>query len=172
MEAKGGFGVPDAVTDWLPELILEEKIDGGYHGFIAAVYGVFRRDFVETMTQFRGKPIRVIPALRDGKEITFWHMISEGSGEEDDREVKLDRCRRICWPRAMLAAAGTEKVLIWPSSTRGNRFLVAIPDFSYLVVIEERATYCFVVTAFCVEQSHRRKKLERDFQNAKAKGFA
>jgi len=60
-------------------------------------------------------------------------------------------------------------VHVWSDTRRRRthgkslRWLVALTDFSYIVVVDERADYVLPWTAYPVEQDHRRRKLEREY---------
>jgi hypothetical protein len=42
------------------------------------------------------------------------------------------------------------------------RILLAPPDFSYLVVLKDRGDYVLLLTAYCVEHAHHRRKLKKE----------
>lgn len=65
----------------------------------------------------------------------------------------------------MIDAVGTDKVIDWRSERGREKFhLIALPDFSYVVVIAQRTGYLLLWTAYCVERAHRRKKLEKEWE--------
>lgn len=47
---------------------------------------------------------------------------------------------------------------------------MALPDFSYIVVIVERRSFWLLLTTHCVEFSSRRKKLAKEYDEATEKG--
>jgi hypothetical protein len=58
---------------------------------------------------------------------------------------------------------GTERVVWWETTRkRERRIVVALPDFSYVVVLANRKGYVLPWTAYPVEREHRRKKLRRE----------
>jgi hypothetical protein len=102
---------------------------------------------------------------REGKCGTFWHMITEGS-DEDNRAPIRERIERIGWPCAMLieANAAERRVKVWRSPrTNKKRWLVAVEDFSYVLVLEDRGTYLLPWTAFYIREGHRRETLRREW---------
>lgn len=101
----------------------------------------------------------------EGKEATFWHIISEGA-IENERLPDLRRCERIRWPRPMIEAITTGYVKYW-KNMRGKeeRIVIALEDFSYVVVLADRGDYILLWTAYCVEQEHTRRKLKNEFTN-------
>ena len=102
----------------------------------------------------------------------FWHIISEGPQQtpEENRKVDTTRCQRLHWIRAIVeefcsAYPSLEKVHWWISSRsipRTNRYLISLPDYSYVVVFDQKPSYVLLVTAYPVTQKHRRKKLEKE----------
>lgn len=151
---------PDA-PDWLPELM---TFGGDWSTYVAAIYAKFRADFFNHRPHFRGRRVNVRTEPRDqGKEAGFWHATSEGE-TEDERTPDLRRCERVAWVRAVIEAAPTN-VCIW-ETLRGSdrRVLIALPDFSYVVILADRKTYVLFITAFCVEREHRRNKLRKEFE--------
>jgi hypothetical protein len=51
---------------------------------------------------------------------------------------------------------------------RGCRIVIALEDFSYIVVLADRGKYLLLWTAYCVEQEHRRAKLRREYERYSA----
>jgi hypothetical protein len=153
---------------WLPPLV---EFDGDWNRFdeyVERVYAAFARDFNDAATRptFRGRRLglKLHPTFQ-GKSATFWHLVTEGE-DEAQRTPDRARCERIAWPRAMIEAATTEgRVLAWASRRpNGDRWVISLPDFSYIVVLADRGGYLLPWTAFCVEQDHRRRKLRAEHE--------
>ena len=159
----------DLADDWLPGLV-EFNDYGNWDDFLEAIYGYFFNDFVRSKPRWPGKrfALKRYPEY-DGKSATFWHMISEGR-VEDERTPDFRRCERIRWPRPIIdefpncCPTDADRVLWW-ENRRGSetRVLLAIPDFSYLVVMADRGDFIMPWTAYPVERTHQRQKLERDY---------
>jgi len=156
--------------DWLPELILLEHHDGAWEPFIEAVYRAYCDDWVfGPRAYFSGQVIRCRQSPSYvGKEYAFWHLTSRD--EEGDRVPDLRRCERVRWPRAIMTMTSSDDVRVWESSRPGNmRFLIALKDFSYVIVLGSRNGYYLLVTAYHVEHEHRRKKLAKEYSNSQPK---
>lgn len=155
-------------TDWLPELVLLEDYGGNWEAYLNRIYQIFKNDFVDSKPIYPGKRMSLKRhPLTKGKEATFWHFIQAGPNE-DDRIPDLRRCERIPWPRPIIEGFQSDKVCAW--KTRRNthrRIVIALKDFSYVVVLEEREDYVLPWTAYYVEQRHRRAKLEKEFLTTK-----
>lgn len=154
------------MTDWLPDLI-EYNDYGDWDEYLKVIHGVFQDDFVRRQPPtFRGARMGVKKhPIVDGLEATFWHFISTGKGSEDDRVPDFRRCERIAWPRPIIEAVDDGRVRCWPTERRGEiRMVLAVEDFSYVVIIAVRKEYVLPWTAYFVEHEHRRKKLRKEYE--------
>lgn len=104
------------------------------------------------------------------KESTYWHFITDGN-VEDERQCDFNRCARIKWPRAMMERCPTgrpaeDDVVLWWKTVRNNeqRYVLALPDFSYIVILVDRGEFVLPWTAYTVEERHRRAKLSREYE--------
>jgi hypothetical protein len=72
----------------------------------------------------------------------------------------------------MIMEDGQPRIAAWMNERNNRkRVLLAVLDFSDVLVLEPRQDYCLVITAYYVEQSHRRAKLEREYwASVKSKG--
>lgn len=150
----------------LPPLILLEDFGNDWHAYLEAIYRIFFQDFITSTPRVENKrfAMKRHPII-EGKEATFWHIISEGT-IENERLPDLRRCERIRWPRPMIEAITTGYVKYW-KNMRGKeeRIVIALEDFSYVVVLADRGDYILLWTAYCVEQEHTRRKLKNEFTN-------
>jgi hypothetical protein len=166
----GAFGVPIMADPcaWLPALVTLSDYHGDWDIYREVIYEHFRTDFLAYIPKFTGKPCRVNRApLVDGKEPTFWHIITEGK-EEENRIPDLRRCERIRWPRPMIEQVPCAHVNSW-RVRRGKKWRInlAPTDFSYLVVLAEKSNSVFLITTFHVERDHRRRKLKAEWEKGK-----
>lgn len=158
--------------EWLPDLICLEDAGGDWTAYLELLYDAFLADFVRSKPRWPGRRVvlKRYPEYQ-GKGATFWHLISEGEAEEQ-RLPDMRRCERIRWPRPMMEAfpnrrpAGADRIVWWKSQRgREERFVLALGDFSYVVVVAERSDCVLPWTAYLVVQEHRRRKLERECEN-------
>ncbi len=105
-----------------------------------------------------------------GKEATFWHFISEGDIEEE-RQIDLRRCERIRWPRPAMEAYADRRPMegdriVWWKNERRNeeRYLLALVDFSYLMIVADRGDCVLPWTQYHVDRGHRREKYRKEYQ--------
>lgn len=156
---------------WPPELLELSAHENDWQRYCDALYGVFHADFIARSTKFLGKHVTVNPNRSErGKALSFWHVISEGPNEAE-RLTDPRRCECIRWPRRLIEEAGTTRVLWWREQRgRGRRSHVTLPDFSYLVVLEELPSACVLITAYPIESGHSRRKLASRYEAATEKG--
>lgn len=156
-----------SLPSWLPDLVTLADHGGDWNAYVAVVYGFFRADFVSTHPSFRGETVacKRHPMIQ-GKEATFWHVISEGK-DEDERLPDMRRCERVRWPRPVIENEAGSLIKVW-KNLRGSdeRVCLWCEDAEYLVVLAQRKGYLLLWTAYPVVESHRKAKLEREFQGA------
>jgi len=90
----------------LPSLFTLDACGGDWDAYIEKLYEGFIADFIDN-------PVGEFAGLRfglkrgdaiDGKEPTFWHLVSKERGDER-RTPDARRCERLRWPRVIVAAA-------------------------------------------------------------------
>ena len=138
-------------------------------------YQTFATDFLHSRPTFQGRPLQLRIYLNgatppNGKEGTFWHLMSEGIDEET-RTPDPARCERMGWIRAMLdhLRSNGPDVRVWSQSRHGKtNYGVALSTFEYLVFLGERpngrTTYTLPLTAYCVESEQRRTKYRTEWE--------
>lgn len=152
-------------TSWLPPLVVLGEYRGDWQAYLAAIYSIFHQDFVKTRPKLRDQQVEAKRyPMADGKEATFWHLISDGN-VESERVPDLRRCERISWPRCIIESVDSKDVRAWQNRRRNEeRLVLALDDFSYVVVLAVRKGYLVLWTAYCVEMKHRREKLEKEYK--------
>jgi len=153
---------------WLPELVLFEQYSGDWDRYLAALYQFFTQDFIDDRPLYNGKKLALKrhPVIME-KEATFWHIISEGASEAD-RNPDMRRCERIRWPKPVIEHATDTTFLIWENERRGEkRICLWLEDAEYLVVLAERKGYVMLWTAYPVFEEHRKRKLRKEYQEAR-----
>ena len=157
-------------AEWLPSLI--EHSGGSWEGYEEELYRWFVADFLDSLPTWPDKRVGLKRhPLSKGKEATFWHFISDGEREED-RLIDMRRCERIRWPRPTMdrfleRQPGADDPLVWwKNERRGEaRYLLALPDFSYLVVVADRGDYVLPWTQYHVDRPHRQEKYRKEYEN-------
>ena len=151
--------------DWLPPLILFSDYGGDWESYLAAMYVCFKQDFVDSKPMFRNRRLKLKRhPMMHGKEATFWHMIQAGS-QAADRVPDFRRCERIRWPRPIIEHDTDSAIKVWTNQRRGEKRIC--PWFepeNYLVILADRGKYILPWTAYLVEQPHRRRKLQKEYE--------
>lgn len=152
------------VPVWLPPLVLFCDYGGDWNAYLEAIYTWFKRDFMDSKPLFQGRRLGLKRhPLTNGKEATFWHMISEGK-EEENRIPDFRRCERIRWPKPVIEHDHDPKVKYWVSVKRKeDRIHIWLEEADYLVVLADRGGYVLLWTAFLVTRQHTRRKLRKEY---------
>lgn len=149
-----------ATNDWLPPLMEFNHYGGVWDSYLTAIYAVFRTDFIFSSPAFRGRRLRLKrhPVIQ-GKEATFWHLISEGKVEED-RTPDFRRCERIRWPKPVIEHQSEPGLLVWiePRGSNDGRIHIYLTAERYLVVLADRGSYILPWTAYCIQHENGHQK--------------
>lgn len=154
---------------WLPALVLFNDYDGDWPLYLDALYRYFEDDFVRSKPVFNGEMLALKrhPVIQ-GKEATFWHIISEGH-QEENRLPDLRRCERVRWPRPVIDRAADPVLKVWANERRGEeRICLWFGDQEYLVVLARRKGFLLLWTAYPVTEPHRKRKLQKEYLASKS----
>ena len=151
--------------EWLPPLVLFKDYGGDWDHYVSALYEYFKQDFVDSTPSFRGTQLALKRhPMAQGKEATFWHLISSGDSEED-RLPDLRRCERVRWPRPVIEHSDESGIKVWANRRkRERRICIWFETVEYLVVLAVRKGYVLLWTAYPVTRSHRKKKLQAEYE--------
>ena len=154
------------IPEWLPPLVLLTDYGGNWNRYVEALYGHYKHDFVTSKPSFRGLDVaRKVRPVEQGKEASFWHLISEGRVEQD-RMPDLRRCERIRWPRPIIEHEGEPLIKVWENKRkRDTRICIWFEAFEYLVVLAKRKGYVLLWTAYPVTRPHTKGKLRREYES-------
>ena len=150
---------------WLPTLVLFEDYGGNWEDYLDALFEFFKNDFIYTRPTYNGKPLRLKRyPMTDGKEATFWHIISSGNIEAD-RTTDLRRCERIRWPRPIIERSADPLIKVWKNRRNSKiRVCLWLESCEYLAILDARADYHIFWTAYPVTENHRKRKLQNEFE--------
>lgn len=143
-----------ASCDKLPSRLEWKMFRGDATRYKNALYSVFKRDFLSGDLQFQGKNVDIIhEEFFEGKERSFWHMISDGN-EDTDRELNIERCASLPWAGFLIKDDGKcEHYRIWVKwhdKSKRNRYYIWCVLVNYMVILEDRATHFKLITAYNV----------------------
>jgi len=150
---------------WLPALVYLHDYGGVWDIYLTEIYKIFKRDFITNRPSYQGRKIRLKQHQKiEGKEIDFWHIISEGPKEED-RIPDLRRCERIGWPKPIIENSAEPEIKIWKNKRKRNiRVCLWLENYEYVVILDERKNYHILWTTYPVEENHRKRKFQKEYQ--------
>lgn len=151
---------------WLPPLVFFEDYGGDWQRYLEALYEFFKNDFINGRPVFEGRRVGLKRhPLSQGKEATFWHLISKGS-IEDERLPDMRRCERIRWPRPIMENSRDNQIKVWKNERGGEtRICLWLEAHEYLLVLADRKDYILPWTAYMVDRPHTKQKLQKEFDN-------
>lgn len=139
----------------LPELI---PFQGNWDEYLESLYAIYQKEIVKGGLAFEDLPIRCqFRPPSKGKGFGFWHLISEGS-EEDERVPDIRRCERLRWIAWIIQRAGGDTRVSWWENQRGRNthIVLWLEQYDFAVILARRSGYYLLKTAYCVKP-HRRK---------------
>ncbi|MBN1459633.1 MAG: hypothetical protein JXA57_08845 [Armatimonadetes bacterium] len=161
------------VPEWLPGFVEFGDYGRNWDNYCDALYQFFRQDFVDDTPMLMGTKVGLKRyPLTDGREATFWHLISEGQ-DEATRTPDFQRCRRIRWPRPIIEHADHMAVKVW-ENRRGTetRICLWFEAAEYVVVLALRKRYLLLWTAYLVTEPHRKRKFQKEYEEARRQANA
>lgn len=133
-----------------------------------SLYRIFQKDFLNGVVTFKGKRVDIIhDEFFEGKERSFWHIISEGK-EDINRSPNADRCASIPWVKPLIEDDGNcMSYRLWTKyhdKTKKDRYYIWCTAVNYLVILEDRGTHYKLITAYNVIP-YKAKQYEKDYNN-------
>lgn len=155
---------------WLPSPLHYDTYKGNDKAFINAAYEIFCRDFKASRPIFNGKPVIIDTRITyDGKEETFWHMISSKSSTTLERIPDYERLQRLPWARPIIDGIGRRtEILVW-TNERYNRakkrlhihtpVLLNDTQYPHLLILQEQKNVVAILSAYHIKpNSHQHRK--------------
>lgn len=164
---------------WLPPLILLKDHDGDWTKFEEAVYAQCKRDLINSTPDFKIKRFVFDKKMSQGRELRYWHLVSEGP-VEPDREPNIERCEKIAWIKPIVEEPHNPRVCAWKNTRpRKNgkggidrRIILSTTDFSYVVIFDDKDTYAYLLTAFPITNEYQQEKHRKQYEDWKKAGGA
>ncbi len=133
----------------LPDLILFEDSQGDWGKYKQKLYQLFLDSIVNKLT-FLNAPIkcRYFQPI-DNMYRCFWHLISEGALDDNDRIPAMRRCERLRWIAHIINHYNDLDVLCWENKRGQNNHIVLwLPSEKYMIVLSRRKDYYLLITAY------------------------
>ncbi len=168
MFLSGNQGMVNSNVDYfeLPELITLEEFGDNFDAYLEAVYEVFRDNFVAQRPVFQGRQLglKKHPVV-EGKEYTFWHMISRGESEAN-RDPDIKRMERMRWSPKMINESEHPYLKVWRNTRAGGQESILIwhDAEKFLVVLRDRGSYLLPWTAYPVNYRNMKSKLMKEYE--------
>lgn len=166
---------------WIPELTLCSDLSK-WQKYEDDLYNIFSQNWLISHPNFQQKPVIV---RRDQKyemrEDIFWHLtcrdFTKKHNGTESRDPDLKRCERITWSRSFIenyAQCNTcsdkrnlscSGVLTWKAQSKNKktRYKFFHKEERYLVVLEQRKNYFFLITAYYVDDEATFKSILREY---------
>ncbi len=138
----------------MPSKLPPSLFGGDMHLYKKALYDIFKRDFVENKVYHRGKKVDIIhEKLFEGKERSFWHIISEG--EEDVNRVPITwRSEVLPWAKPLIQEDGNcsehREWKKYHDKTKRDRYYIWCTSLNFLVILEDRTSHYKLISAYPV----------------------
>lgn len=150
---------------WLPNIICIDNYGGDWEKYLKVIYKIFKKDFIRNPPIYESKKIyTIIKPKIDGKELGFWHLISEGKVEEN-RTPDLRRCERINWPKPIIKNCNCFEILIWKAKRHSDKRLYFwFEKFEYLIILSIRKNFYLLITSYLTDKNHTKRKLRKEYE--------
>jgi len=158
---------------WMPPLELYEDYKSDWKAYETALYGIFKTDFIDSKPMFEGKQVNIRKhPMEYDKEEAFFHVTCCDFGKDNNRVPDFRRCERIRWVRSFIENYNCDPancpvcdgVKVWEEPAGTNkRVHLLLEEERYLVVLERRAQYCLLITAFYMEYDNNLEKRLRHY---------
>ncbi len=161
------------VCEQLPSRINFSLFRGDISAYYDALYKIFKRDFIDNEVTYLGKRVDIIhEKYFEGRERSFWHLISEG-GHDEERIVYNVRSSYVPYAKALImdTVADCPDYKTWVKfhdRSGKNRHYIWCCRENYLVILEDRNAFFKLITAYPVEE-YKIKKYENEYKKHKTK---
>ena len=160
---------------WLPELVLCDDLSK-WTEYEQIIYSIFCQDFIETRPQYCGKPVYIRKhPIEQGKEEAFFHVTCQDYSKSGNRVPDLRRCERIRWVRSFIENYNCDStqcptcdgVKVWCEQYKMyTRTHILLEEERYMVVVENRAEFNLLITAFYFDMDHKLEKALKRYHRA------
>src|SRR3989344_7832332 len=90
------------LPSWIGSLITLTECDGDSEKYIAKLFEIFKKDFIDSRPTFNGKPVLFDKKLDGDKPNTFVHITTETDPATNQRILSVRRCERIGWIKPII----------------------------------------------------------------------
>ncbi len=150
---------------WLPPLITLGEHSGDVIYYTDTLYQRFLDDIVNQNNVLFGKPVVVSQKLElDGRHERFWHVITDPHNPSVS-DIKYSRAERISWIKSIIDNHQKSEVLVYDRIRDGEkRVHLFIPEHSYIVILGEKGSSFYFVTAFHISYTYKLNEYLREYK--------
>lgn len=162
---------------WIPKQELFDDYDNDWKRYEAALYDIFKCDFIDSHPSFEGKQVNIRKhPMEYDKEEAFFHVTCQDYLKDGERVPDFRRCERIRWVKAFIEnyncdsskCSECDGIRVWSEPYKSNsRVHILLEEERYMVVVERRDSYCLLVTAFYFDKDHTLEKKLKHYEKYK-----
>ncbi len=168
----------DKLPPWIGPLITLKEFSGDSEKYIARLFEVFKKDFINSRPRFNGKPVLYDKTLDGDKPKTFVHITTETDTETKQRILSMRRCERVGWIRLIIEHSDDPAILVWQkrqatSEGQADRTYLFLEKEDFLVILQEIKYGYFMITAIYVDNPNQKRKHVKTYEiykNSNLKG--
>ena len=149
---------------WLPDMFVVEPWSKELYDRLYTE--VFCRDFKGAQIFYRSFAVWHFPETAYGRELIFVHLTSREDKGTGQRKIDPLRSARLPWARPMIENSTDAELLAWDFEEGDGNINTYVwrQNHDYLVLMRKMPDGSRrLITAYCVEYDHERKKLRRKF---------
>lgn len=151
------------LPDWLPPLL---KIDKWTPDIIDMLYKIFEHDFKRVQLLYDNHVVWFYPERENGREVVFWHLITETDSNKGIRIPDLCRARRLSWTRKVIENHNKPEILAWDyiEGDGSIKTYIWLYNYDYIVILKKYPDGGRrLLTAYCILYSNYRRKLKKKY---------
>ncbi|MEO0026419.1 MAG: hypothetical protein ABIK54_06640 [candidate division WOR-3 bacterium] len=134
---------------------------------IEILYQQFKNDFILAPVKYKGHSIIYNRNLVDGKEASFWHLITRGEVRGYTGTPDYDRAERLPWVRALIEHPESAGVRCFKHQEGSGvlRIYIWYEAGDFVVVLEPLSKGAMrLITAFYIQSEMRRQEMRRKYE--------
>ena len=146
-----------------PDFLPLEDFNGDWEIYVEELYCIFIKEIARAGILFRNQEVSCLrhPEI-EGRWKSFWHLIQEGS-IEDERTPDLRRCERLRWVPWVINNAGTHpEIDEWSNKRNAETNTLLWYQEEYLVVLSQKKGFWLLKTAYPTKRNHTIRKLRKE----------
>lgn len=140
----------------LAPLYRVRDFDGSFTEYIDALHWQYRAMTEHAGLELWGRPLYGMgEQAADGRDATFWHVVTDGRGPAKPRQLNLLRCAILprAWDVLQRLAENDVRVIWWREARQ--KVMVAPVDLSLVIVLRAGASCFRLLTVYPADEGSR-----------------